>query len=97
MVRVNADVRVAVKVGYDITNTVNEVSKVVTGMLVRREWGLSLRLSEVYDKVMDVDGVDYCYITLSSEPDRVNDKGDVVINDYEVIVRGNVIVSVIGG
>lgn len=56
--------------------------------LLGRRYGDSLRISDLYQAVEAVDGVDYSHIAITNNLTRVSTPGDLPINDFEVITLG---------
>lgn len=70
---------------------------VLEAALLGRNYGESLRISDLYKLVEDIDGVDWANIAVSSvnggDPSSyVNQFGDVVLQDYQVITLGDPVV-----
>lgn len=69
--------------------------------LLGRAYGVSLRISDLYKLVEDIDGVDWANIAVTTVNDGsptsyVNSFGDIVLQDYQVITLGNpVVVSLV--
>jgi len=64
------------------------VRSILADQLIGRAYGESLRISDLYSIVEQVEGVDYANIAISNQPTRVNQFGDLPIEDYEVITLG---------
>jgi len=64
------------------------VLSALENQLLGRRYGDSLRISDLYQVVEAVDGVDYSHIKITNNPTRVSVPGDLPIQDYEVITLG---------
>lgn len=67
---------------------VANVLQAIEQQLLGRRYGDSLRISDLYQVVEAVDGVDYSHIKITNNLTRVTAPGDLPIQDYEVITLG---------
>lgn len=90
----SVDLSVVVYVLPDYTSTeakqsvVAAVRSAMIGQLIGRSYGQSLRISDLYSVIEDIEGVDYANATITNQPTRVNQFGDLPIESYEVITMG---------
>jgi hypothetical protein len=98
----SVDAFVGIKILDNITNDAlrnqirDEVRASVQGLLLGRDFGVSLRIGDIYQTVEAVEGVQYSQITLvvrnnigdDVSSTRLNQFGDLVIEEFEVITLG---------
>lgn len=78
------------------TTVQDTIRDILQGVLIGRDYGASLRIGDLYELVEQVQGVDYAHIssTVTDNTDadvtstKVNNFGDVVVQDYEVLTMG---------
>lgn len=95
---VNCSVAIKVLDGYDTVVVANAVKLGVEDHLLNRQYGDSVRISDVYAIVEAVEGVKYSHVsfTVPTSPTKVNPTtGDVDIDVDEVVTLGTVIVTLI--
>jgi uncharacterized phage protein gp47/JayE len=89
-VDMSADIKVTE--AYESTTAREAVKAAVTtaieNELLGRAYGESLRISDLYNLVDNVTGVDYAHLAVTNYSTRVNTFGDLPIEDYEVITLG---------
>jgi uncharacterized phage protein gp47/JayE len=91
----HCDVQVEVRIDstlYNVIEVMNEVKKQVEEFLKYKNFGEDVRVSDVYKIVKSIEGVDYAHVTLScpEDPSKITEKGDMVVEEYEIIVKGQV-------
>lgn len=67
---------------------VASVIATLEAQLLGRRYGDSLRISDLYQAVEALDGVDWSHIKITNNPTRVTAPGDLPIQDFEVITLG---------
>ena len=95
---VNCSVAIKVLDGYDTVVVSNTVKLGVEDHLLNRQYGDSVRISDVYAIVEAVEGVKYSHVnfTVPTSPTKVNPTtGDVDIDPDEVVTLGTVTVTLI--
>jgi hypothetical protein len=95
---VNAAVAIKVIDGYDTVTVGNSVKLIVEDHLLNRQYGDSVRISDVYALVEGIEGVKYSHVsfTVPTSPTKVNlTTGDVDIDVDEVVTLGTVTVTLI--
>lgn len=74
----------------------DQVRTAIQSLLIGRDFGVSLRIGDLYQTVEGIDGVDYSDISIvvknnlgvDISSSRLNQFGDLTIADYEVITMG---------
>jgi len=94
---------VGVKVEADITSEVlrtairDSVRNTLQTMLIGRDFGASLRIGDIYQNIENIDGVDYSHVSIvvrnnfndDVSATRLDEFGDLAIEDFEVITMGD--------
>ncbi len=93
---VGATVTVYVKVtrNYVVSTVLSQVTAKVNELLKDREYGIGLRLQDIYDIKEDVSGIDYMNVTLGPSS-YVDVYGNLTIDDDKIITRGTVTVTAV--
>lgn len=90
----SVDLAVEVKTTADFASAeqqltvVSNVQAALETQLIARNYGESLRISDLYAIVEAIEGVDYAHIAITNQPTRIDAYGDLPIESYEVITLG---------
>tara|TARA_Y100000310_G_C20698303_1_gene827291 strand:+ start:1887 stop:4019 length:2133 start_codon:yes stop_codon:yes gene_type:complete len=77
---VKAEVRAEVESGLDF-------------LLRRRDFHDALYISDVYSVVELVDGIDHVSIVIDSPPENIDNDGNLIIGELEVVTKGTIIIE----
>jgi hypothetical protein len=64
------------------------VRQTIEGILLGRNYGESLRISDLYQAIDSLEGVDYSNVAITNQTSRLNSFGDLEITEFEVITLG---------
>lgn len=109
IIRVSSTIEIYVEEGFDSNTVSGNVKSEAEDFLKDREFGSSVRISDLYNRVEDVDGVDWSHVdfteALTEDIDtgntkdvigsRKNQEGDVIINKEEVATLESITVNTI--
>jgi hypothetical protein len=89
LIKLRVSIKIKVNRAYVASNVTANVKVVVENMFKGREFGDNLYISQVYDVVNDVNGVDFAHIKILSttHTDKINANYDVIIKEYEIITK----------
>ena len=103
LIKLRLSIKIKVNSAYREATVSESVKISVESMLKGRDFGKNLYVSQVYEIVNSVTGVEYSYISISSvdSADKINTNYDVIIKDYEIITKdtsvGAIAVGAISG
>lgn len=93
---VSMNVQIAVSQALIVEDVRLAVEEVIDDLLKGKDYGEDLRLSDVYETVTAVSGVQYAYVTITQPSTYVIPQGDVVIPDNFILTKGTVNVTILG-
>ena len=70
-----------------------EIEAGIDTLLRRRDFFDSLYVSDIYNVIELVGGIDYINITIDSPADRVNHDGNLIVGELEVVTKGAVTIE----
>ena len=77
------------------TEKSSEINRIIDGILKGRDFGDSLYLQHIYNKLRSVTGVDYLNVTIVNPLINVDADGNLIIEDREIITKGVVVVNIL--
>lgn len=98
LVRANINGVIGVREGFIQATVLSNVRKAIDDLLRVRAFGKSLRLSDIYARVVPnpnvarsgIEGVDYAVFTITGPGEFIDGNGNIVITRKYVVTRGNV-------
>lgn len=80
----------------EIESIKTEIATETQTYLLNRDYGQSIQISDLYRTLDSITGVDYVNISITNQPTRKDEFGNLFIEDYEVITMGSLpVVNVI--
>lgn len=92
-VDVNIDIKVLDK--YDRLAVRDRVKTNVEDFLLDKGFGEAVRISDLYDIVESVEGIDYSHIDIVEPVSKKTPEGDIEIDPFEILTLGTVVVNFI--
>lgn len=95
LVPCSIEAKIRVREGFDRFTVLSNSRGVLEGHLRDRFFSAPVRLSDLYELVEQVEGVQYSHIHITSPLAKVSPEGDLLIDEKEVITPGEVTVELI--
>jgi hypothetical protein len=92
---VDIECKIKVAFGFDAAVVKANVEDVLKNFLLDQDFGQAIRLSDLYQMVEEVEGVEYSYIKILQPVDKITAAGDLEIAPYEITTLGMVNVIVL--
>lgn len=70
-----------------------EIESGIDALLRRRDFSVPLYVSDIYNVVELVDGVDHVNITINNPVERLDSDGNLVVRELEVVTKGTVTIE----
>lgn len=67
----------------------------IDAMLKDRDFGSSLYLSDLYNMVEGIAGIEYINIAISGPATHIDSEGNLIVSELEIVTKGSVSVEVL--